>query len=383
MPEGTPDASLVWSGKIGFFSIDTSLIQSAGYRFDDGQLNQLPKQLPKSMSLAISEVVVREVVSHRMKSVVDAVRQMELAADNIARLTSLDVSDVMSDFKGLAVIDTAKEGFWEEVESYAKRCRGCVVFLKDHNILGSMFDRYFQEIAPFEPNKSKKSEFPDAACLLSLEAYAQKAGVMGIVASADEGWKNFAESSKSLYWVRSLDELTAIFVSSDALSKSVESRVFSSMEDEGSFLHDRLREALNDHVRLSDWGVYEIYSRVAAHVEGTVHSASLRGYVVEKKYSRSWAVDGDPTSWVIEMTLLVSVMVLVEAVFFAHDWSDREEVEVTSELIGIDEEMLVEAYISVSGVSADSEPENWVIDIDMGYGKYRLDVGEVNPTFAD
>jgi len=64
MPKGLPTAAQLWQGEVSCFSIDTDLIQAAGYNFDEGALHQLPKQLPASMRLQLTEVVVEEIVRH-------------------------------------------------------------------------------------------------------------------------------------------------------------------------------------------------------------------------------------------------------------------------------------------------------------------------------
>ncbi|WP_321852699.1 hypothetical protein, partial [Burkholderia diffusa] len=72
MPQDRPTAAQLWSGEISFFSLDTDLIQSAGYSFDVGVLNQLPQVSPKTMQLLLTDVTAREIVSHLMKSVTQA-----------------------------------------------------------------------------------------------------------------------------------------------------------------------------------------------------------------------------------------------------------------------------------------------------------------------
>ena len=68
MPKDLPTAAQAWED-VTFFSIDTNLIQAAGYNFAQGALHQLPNQLPESIGLQLPEIVVNEIVKHRMESV--------------------------------------------------------------------------------------------------------------------------------------------------------------------------------------------------------------------------------------------------------------------------------------------------------------------------
>ncbi|WP_225422567.1 PIN domain-containing protein [Pseudomonas huaxiensis] len=86
MPKGNPTAEQLWQGEVSFFSLDTDLIQSAGYKFESGALKQLPKQLPDTMSLQLSEVVAREIIAHRMESVSKAIDSFKSSSGDLKRL---------------------------------------------------------------------------------------------------------------------------------------------------------------------------------------------------------------------------------------------------------------------------------------------------------
>ncbi|MBP9893424.1 MAG: hypothetical protein KBG84_16085, partial [Planctomycetes bacterium] len=72
MPKGTPTPEELVNDEVTFFSLDTDVIQAAGYNFEKGALNQLPRQLPRSMKLQLTEVVLKEVVGHRLEPVKEA-----------------------------------------------------------------------------------------------------------------------------------------------------------------------------------------------------------------------------------------------------------------------------------------------------------------------
>ena len=67
-----------------------------------------------------------------------------------------------------------------------------------------LFECYFEQMPPFRGGRDKKHEFPDCMALLSLEDYANRAGIQIVVVSKDIGWKQFDEKSEYLYCMDSI-----------------------------------------------------------------------------------------------------------------------------------------------------------------------------------
>lgn len=211
MPKGLPTVTQLWNGEVSFFSIDTDLIQSAGYNFDAGALNQLPKQLPATMSLQLTEIVSEEIVRHRMQPVQKAIEGFTTASENLKRLANLPLGQIDQSFAALDAAKSAASHFRSQVQAYAGRCRGGVLSVSGEALASEIFNLYFQDCAPFAKRKDKKSEFPDAASLLLLEQYANEHDTLGIVASADNGWAAYTEQSDRLYSVKTVEELATLF----------------------------------------------------------------------------------------------------------------------------------------------------------------------------
>jgi hypothetical protein len=71
----------------------------------------------------------------------------------------------------------------EQIKALDSSLGGGVLSIAGPDLARQMFDRYFQEAAPFEARK--KSEFPDAAALLTLESHAKATQKQGILISRD------------------------------------------------------------------------------------------------------------------------------------------------------------------------------------------------------
>lgn len=108
MHKGIPTPKELVDDEVTFFSLDTDVIQAAGYNFERGILNQLPRQLPRSMKLQLTEVVLKEVVGHRLQSVKEAADKFQNATAGLQRLTTLDFAPALAHVEQFNVLAAAE-----------------------------------------------------------------------------------------------------------------------------------------------------------------------------------------------------------------------------------------------------------------------------------
>src|SRR5690606_7241042 len=157
MPSGCPTATQIWNGEIGFFSLDTDVLKAKGLKFDEPPLSQLPKQLPKDMSLQLSPVVLVEILGHRMKLVAEARAKLESAIAARKRLTDFDVAYIREPYVGEGFSDITRDKFEKDIMAYVDECRGDLLEYGT-STAEDIFRLYFLQRPPFE--ERKKSEFP-------------------------------------------------------------------------------------------------------------------------------------------------------------------------------------------------------------------------------
>ncbi|AFK69766.1 hypothetical protein A210_01160 [Pseudomonas putida SJTE-1] len=380
MPKGHPTAAQLWEGDVSFFSLDTDVIQAAGYNFNAGALKLLPLQLPDTMNLMVSEVVAQEIVAHRMESVTKAIEQFKTSSTDLKRLIPVEMSAIDENFEKLAIETSASSHFYKQIVDYAQNCQGSILPIDGKLLAERLFRLYFESCPPFAERKAKKAEFPDATSLLILEDFARDNSTMGLVASADEGWSKFADDSDYLYCVRSIEELATLFAATDAYSKEIEKRVLEAVQDENSPLRDQLHDALVDHVAYSEWSANDITSGTVTRVEATVTENKLDSYEIDT--AEVWAGD-DKKSWVIALNVSANVELYLDVEFFVWDSIDREEVSLGSEPFPVESLIEVEVFFKCSGVEEDSKPEDWEIEIEIANGSYECDPVDVEPDFSD
>lgn len=378
MPAGTPTPAQLWHGEITFFSLDTDVIQGAGYNFEAGALNQLHKQLPSTMELQLTDIVANEVVNHLMEPVLKNIQELNSAAANLKRKADLPMEQIIDLFRGLDPAEASRIHFRQRVETYASGCRGGILAVEGDGVLTELFRSYFAVDAPFGLRTTKKSEFPDAASLLLLEAHAKESNSMGVAVSIDGGWHAFAEKSEYLYCVRSLDELTTLFAATGEVAGQIHELIRTALEDHNSPLRSQLADALESHVNNASWDVGDISSDTGDRVEGEVSEVRLADHELLIENTEIWNDEDDPTTWLVEVTALVKVDVTTSITTFLWDSIDRDEVAIDSDYAENLVEIEVTAFVTCSDVQADSDPESWSVEVEIASEEYSVDVGEVS-----
>jgi hypothetical protein len=139
---------------------------------------------------------------------------------------------------------------------------------------------YFEPAAPFEASGDKKSEFPDAIALMSLEEWARSSGRTILAASADKGWKAFADRSDDIFIQGDLGGALQIVQDDTDTAATAVNRLLRGMTDGELYelmasISDSLSDALIDRLGFRDRGV--IVPKVRGrHIRTCVRAVQLR-----------------------------------------------------------------------------------------------------------
>lgn len=382
MPKGLPTAAaLIEQRAVTFFSIDTDVIQSHGYKLGEGALHALALQRPNWFQVQLTDVVEREVLAHRMEAVSKVVQEMQTAISGAQRIVGQDLRAIKDAFDELDSERVARERFTREFLDFVTRLGGGVLALDGHTLAHDLFIRYFEQLPPFEVKK--KSEFPDAASLLALESYAKNHDTQGIVVSKDGGWAAFAKESDYLYYVSSLDELVSLFESKSEKADKVKEKLIRELSDPASELTHQLETALENHVAGAFWNVNDIYSGFSLRVEAEVNQVDYHESDIALDGIGLWLVEHDPTVCTVEVSVTVTVDLDIGVEFFQYDTIDHEEIGMGSEEISRRVEISIDLFLMCQGDLLDTPVDDWDIGFEIEGGDYRVEVGEVNPDYGD
>ena len=183
-------------------SIDTSIFIKYGLRLDRGLLKEIEQFSSSPVQVLISDIVIREVNDHYSKKV--------SASRNTLKSATRDVVDYIGsvDFKSMnesvEKLPTNEEITSKHINSFLERCSAKVLNSAEFSSIEEVLNKYFLNNPPFEAVGDKKSEFPDAIALVSLEFWAKSNDEKVKVVSTDKGWVNYCRDSE---WLDCSDNL--------------------------------------------------------------------------------------------------------------------------------------------------------------------------------
>ena len=178
-------------------TIDTSTFVQSGIALETGLLAQLEQFKHGPVDLILSEIVTRELLKH-LNVMTRKGRDQALSA--LTRLEQLqlvpEADRPQLKALGAAILDS-REAARSRVARFAE-ATGAKNVAASLCSVDDVLKLYFATGAPFEPSGDKKSEFPDAMALLSLQKWAATSGKRILAVSADKGWADFAASSEQI-----------------------------------------------------------------------------------------------------------------------------------------------------------------------------------------
>lgn len=351
--------------QITVFSLDTSIIQSAGYRLDSGALKVLREQIPDWMRLVMPEVVVREVVDHRMQAVRAAHQEAENALGQLERSLGTSLERLRTQLTQYRLIERSPAAFTKEIAAYAARFRGEILELKSLSIITEMFDRYFNLEPPFGGTKKSKSEFPDAASLIALEQYAEEKRTNAVLVSGDGGWQSFAAQSPNLYCVSSLEDFAALYASPSERAKAAVAGATKAIASPKSKIHQKVLAEVSALFARGPWVVKATDAELKP-LRGRTTGISIAS--ITGKARRSWVAAHDQNLFVIETFLTVAAEISVEVSIPNSAGLLEARQRVVSREFG------VSAYLTVSAQKGQSE--NWDAELQIAETSLAVDAGE-------
>jgi hypothetical protein len=176
------------------FTIDTNKAIQGGLNLEGGLLAQLTQFKEGQIDLILSDIVIREIHKHLLDQVRKSKDGMSSAAAK-ARSTQLFDGDAAAQLKALMdAMPDPRRVTGGRLKRYLE-ATGAETIPVGLASMDAVVSSYFAASPPFEATGAKKSEFPDAIALLSIEAWAREKGKKVLAVSDDGGWTAFAATS--------------------------------------------------------------------------------------------------------------------------------------------------------------------------------------------
>ena len=330
MPKGLPSTEDL-NSKIKAFTLDTSVIEATGFRFNEGALRSLARQLPPWLQLWMTDIVSREVMGHRIEHVEKAMGQIRGGAQELKR-------HVGDQVRGIDVgwLDRAKNDaidlFDSQFRAFIAAHQG-VILDPDHPALARrVFDMYFGGHPPFGGGRDKKHEFPDAFALATLEQEAQSKDGLVIAVSKDDGWKAYAASSPRIYCIQSLSDLTALYLSDSVAAKTVRDRIAKYFGTPSPELTSQIREIVNRGISRIPWRVAK-FRGYHFDIETDVLDVVLDNFSVVPDAVGVWITSSSNTACVAEMIVELDLSMRLKATAYKDDFIEHDTVLADEQLI--------------------------------------------------
>lgn len=361
----------------GAITIDTSIFHRHGFKMETGLLSKLAQFRHGNVRLVLSEIVVKEVKSHLEQRIAEAQTQVRKAK-------KLANEQLLVSSEKLAQVTDTLLASGSPAEIAQTRID---VFLHDYSVeivavggrvdIDTVIERYFASKAPFSNCAKKKSEFPDAFALLSLENWARAKNTRMLSISTDGDWKRFCSESDQIDNEEDLAEALSLFQSHNFASVALERLESALLEIDHSDVTKALETYLSDVVANFD---------ISPEASSSFHY----DYEVEEVYFQSFnpvvGTSGRPIIRVVDVedrgvALDCQIEITFEAAcsfeFSVKDSVDKDYVKIGTATVRREVEFETGALIDIC-LSEDLQSFE-ILTVELTESIDRVDFGEVGP----
>lgn len=337
----------VLNGAIGAISLDTCIFTDAGYRLEGGIFKPLEQFKDNVFPLIFSEVTISEVHQHMSKQAEDDKMALISKLRSFGKSWLLPQDEQVRTSETLMGERTGRMIATQRIKDFATRCGFVLVKAKTTLDVDALLKGYFSTKAPFENAADKKSEFPDAIALFSLEGWARQKKMSVLFVTKDKGCQKFCSESDCLVAIDELDDALALIQErqeyvTQELCKRVEQKF--ALDDAEEILQE-LRAAIDRQIWDINW-IAEAES--ADYYEPEMQSVD----VLSAELARSGigpkvrAVEFTGNELVVQVGIIIEVDATCNFSFSTKDGIDGDMVNIGDATVSKKSEVEVEVLLS-------------------------------------
>jgi len=210
--------------------IDTSVYRKMNFFYRHPVFNALIEHVNQGRcKVLVSQITVDEIKSGVMEEVAESLQTMKKARNHCKVLRNIpgtDFSSIFNDHNFEDIVNVLMTQF----DNFRIYSQATIVPIELADI-NKVFSSYFTKSVPFGEGK-KKSEFPDAFVLSSLDVWADEAGIEVHIVSHDKDMSDCRTSFSNLTYVKSIEEfLNTVTVYFEKLAPIAEELLRSNTEE--------------------------------------------------------------------------------------------------------------------------------------------------------
>lgn len=360
------------------FTVDTNTIIHGGMDFEAGLLGQLEQFRGGPVKFVISEIVVRETLKHlqaHMKKTRDA------ALSSLGKVAAAGLINEEAATAAKAALADSREVARGAVAAFIERS-GAEVVPANLASMDGLLKAYFEPTAPFEASGDKKSEFPDAIALISLEQWALSSGRNILAASADKGWKAYADRSDHISVEGDLgDALQIVQDDTEAAGTAIQELLCRITDGDLIGLMASITGKLTDALLNAD---FEIEATSYLRYEIETYELNLENFHFVKQ-GEGFAVtivrlEAEETA--IQVDVLITATAVVDFSLYAWDGIDREEIGLGSTSASTEETFPASILITFLGPLSGPSEDLDVEDVEIVEGIGSVNMGEIEMDYG-
>ncbi|RWE14149.1 MAG: hypothetical protein EOS23_02930 [Mesorhizobium sp.] len=196
---------------IAAITLDTNVFDRYGCSLGFPVLRKLDQFRDSDIHFVLSDIVRNEVINHIATEADETSRLVRKAFRDHGRRWALPDADRVP-APGLRLDDDPRHLAATQMADYIVATDCEVIAPTDANdVTAEVLQRYFASQSPFESKLKKKSEFPDAFALCSLESHAHHQNIHILCVSSDKGWRDFCAASVHLVCINDLERALSYF----------------------------------------------------------------------------------------------------------------------------------------------------------------------------
>jgi hypothetical protein len=361
---------LVEAGEIVGFTIDTTEFHHSHYSFQTRILKALGQFRDTAVTLLFSEVVLNEVHAHLRDEIQAKSTALRSALRDVG-VAAVLVFDADQAVEGLAIPDASGRAI-ELITAYIAEVGAERLLVDDAPSVRQLHDLYFNSLPPFSVKADKKSEFPDAIALLSLEHWAEEQDGFILAVSADKDWARYAERSPRVICTAKLAPALNLFNGDDAF---VAARLAANLAaGTAAALKARIDSVLEAAVEIFDVEASAPYYYEAQDEFATIDSWN----VVEPRFD---VVDSDAEF--VTLAFPVAVWATFEASFSftVRDGIDRDYIGIGGANANTTQAFDAQVVVTVARDDLGADPQ--VVDLETDTSSLSVDFGYVEVDYGD
>ncbi|WP_343459357.1 PIN domain-containing protein [Enterobacter hormaechei] len=364
----------------GAISIDSNILYSLGYKFDSGMLDQLKQFKNKHILIIQPRIIHNEMVKHVSEPFEKLHREIDkLCRESIRKLKTDEnnsvqaASQLKGDLDPIALAEKIIFDFYREIN-------GEVLETKDYLDVDELIELYFLNQPPFENNKEKKNEFPDAIALLCLDSWASEKGFKVVAVSNDKGWKLFSEGVANVEVVDDLQSALAIFQPHQRAMEIIESLLGNDFLDDGKRLFSDIKVRVADYVSdATDLTLDASSSYMFDYDDVQVEFDDVK---ILQKFGKTDPIDLiriEDDGITLSISVEVQCTIKADFSFYVEDSMDRDEILIGRSMQATSESFNTLLLVTLSGDFTKSLDEIKLEHVEMQNNIDSVDFGSVEP----